>query len=243
MNKEFALDPGGPKRLKVTYAGNLANAQVSLDGQTITSFASKEDFQRGSTCKLPDGSMLTVRYGPVEGAPFLKGVHVVRNGAPVAGSAADAVPTWAWVFIVACGIIPILSLGGAIPAVIAVMGVSATLSVSRLPRWSVALRAITCTAIAVACWVAFGALITAFRPATTSAKEWKVPFTTAIFMSSSPEKLMDEIDAAYTRRGYTEKAISSIKDNLQKQCDLKTRKECVDFLRYALRDVETRNPQ
>jgi hypothetical protein len=78
MKKEFALDPGGPKRLTITYPGNLANAEVLLDGQRVMAFSSKAEFQRGTTCKLADGSMLTVRFGPIEGVPLLKGVHVIR---------------------------------------------------------------------------------------------------------------------------------------------------------------------
>jgi len=54
---------------------------------------------------------------------------------------------------------------------------------------------------------------------------------------------MTEIDDAYTRRGYNEKAIEGINKTLQQQCDMRAKKECVDFLRYALRDVETRKPE
>jgi hypothetical protein len=35
--------------------------------------------------------MLTVRFGAIEDMPLLKGVHVIRNGAPLRGSAADPV--------------------------------------------------------------------------------------------------------------------------------------------------------
>ena len=62
MKREFALDPGGPNRLMITYPWNLANAEVSLDGQTIAWFATKADFQHGTTCKLPDGSMLSIHF-------------------------------------------------------------------------------------------------------------------------------------------------------------------------------------
>lgn len=242
MNKEFALDPGGPKRLKITYPSNLANAEVFFDGQRIASFATKADFERGTTCKLPDGSMLSVRFGPIEGAPsFFKGVHVIRNGAPLPGSAADPVPTWAWVFIIACAIIPVISLGGAIPAVIAVAGVSGTLSVARFNRWSVGLRAGVCAAIALACWGAFAMLIMAFQPpAATASTGWHVPITRAIFMSSSPEKLMVQIDDEFEKHGYNEKAISGINETLQKQCDMMKKSECVDYLRAAL--IEAENP-
>lgn len=154
MKKQFALEPGGPKRLTITYPGNVANAKVLLDGQRIMGFASKADFQRGTTCKLSDGSMLTVRYGPIEGVPLLKGVHAIRNGAPLQGSAADPVPKWAWVFLIACALIPVVTLGGALPALIGFGGVGGTLSVSRLNRWSAALRAGMCALITLACWSA-----------------------------------------------------------------------------------------
>jgi hypothetical protein len=240
MKKEFALEPGGPKRLKVTYAWNLADAEVSLDGQKIASFATKADFQRGSTCKLPDGSLLSVRFGPVAGASVLKGVHVIRNGAPLPGSAADPVPKWAWVFISACAMIPVISLGGAVPAVIAVAGVSATLSVARFNRWSVALRASACALIALACWSAFGLLIAVLRPATTSANEWKVPFANAMFMSSSPEKLMNEIDDAFAKHGYNDQARDNVRNALQRNCDKLERKQCVAYLRTALQEIQNR---
>lgn len=74
MKQEFALDPG-PKRLKITYPWNLVNAEVFLDGQKILSFPTKADFQRGTTRKLPDGSVLSVRFGPAAGAPLMKGVQ------------------------------------------------------------------------------------------------------------------------------------------------------------------------
>src|SRR5215813_13800305 len=82
MKREFALNPGGAKRLKVTYAWNLNNAEVFFNGKKIGSFATKADFQRGATFALPNGSNLSVRFGSMAGAPFLKGVHLLHNGAP-----------------------------------------------------------------------------------------------------------------------------------------------------------------
>jgi hypothetical protein len=241
MKREFALEPGGPKRLKITYPWNLTNAVVLLDGQTITSFATKADFQRGSTCKLPDGSLLTIRFGTIEGAPFLKGVHAIRNGVPLPGSAADPVPGWAWVFMIASALIPVISLGGALPAAIGVGGVSGTVSLSRYNRWSVALRASACAALTVACWSAFGLMILAFRKPTQPVG-WSVPFSKAVSMSSSPEKLMDEIEAAYTRQGYRPEAIARMKIALQQNCGTLERRQSVACLRTALIEAQTRGP-
>jgi hypothetical protein len=237
MKKEFALDPGGPKRLTITYPGNLANAEVLVDGQKVMAFSTKVEFQRGTTTKLPDGSMLTARFGPIEGVPLLKGVHLIRNGAPVPGSAADPVPAWAWVFMIACALIPIISLGGALPALIGFGGVGGTLTVSRLKSWSVALRAGICALIALACWSAFGLLVTAVTSvkAVSSAKQ---PVASTRPAPSSTDKLIHDIGVAYYNHGYRQKNIDEIKDNLYDNCDQMQPAQCQDYLQKALQEAK-----
>jgi len=239
MRKEFALEPGGSKRLTVTYAWNLANAEVLVDGQKIASMPSKADFQRGTVCKLADGSLLTVRFGGIEGAPLLKGVHVIYKGKPLPGSAADPVPGWAWVFIVACGLIPVISVGGAVPMLLAMAGIGGTLAVARVREWSVPMRAGICAAVAVACWCGFALLIAAMRPV-KAAQGWNPPLSKTLFMSSSPDKLMDQIEAAYSAKGYNEKAIGRIKQTLRGNCDRLEPKQCVGFLQTALLEIQNR---
>src|SRR5262249_17770718 len=156
MKREFALEPGGRKRLRVTYAWNLKNAEVFFDGKRVGTFAAKADFERGAEFALPDGSSLAVHFGGVKGAPFMKGGHLLRHGGPIPGSAADPVPTWAWPFMLACVAIPVISLGGALPAGIAGAGVSGVLSAARASRWSPAMRVAACALIMAACWGAFG---------------------------------------------------------------------------------------
>lgn len=80
------MEHGGPKRIRVTWAFQMKNAEVFFDGARVASFATADDFKRGTTVKLPDGSALSARWGPVAGMPMLKGVHLVRNGSPVPGS-------------------------------------------------------------------------------------------------------------------------------------------------------------
>src|SRR5262249_31572651 len=149
-------DQGGVKRLKVTYLWNLTNARVFLDGKELGYFAEKADFERGAIFKLPDGSTLLIRYGAIKGAAFLKGVHLLHNGVPVPGSAAVPLPKWALAFMVACAVIPVVSLGGALPALLAIGGVRGVLYAARSSRWSAGIRAGVCTLIMVACWGAFG---------------------------------------------------------------------------------------
>lgn len=62
-------------------------------------------------------------------------------------------PGWAWVFAVACGIIPVLTLGGAIPAAIGIGGASACMGIAASPTMSVPARVGACVAVTIGCWV------------------------------------------------------------------------------------------
>jgi hypothetical protein len=238
MKKEFALEAGGPKRLGVTYPGNLANAEVLFDGQRIITFATKAEFLRGTTCKLPDGSILSVRYGPMEGMPLLKGVHVIRNGAAVSGSAADAVPKWAWVFMIACGLIPVVTLGGGVPALLGFGGVGGVLSVSRLKRWSTGLRAGVCALIAVACWGALGVLVTTVV-GVKAVNQGAQAITKAKVAATATDKSIHEIGKTYYNHRYKQKDIDAIEDRLYDECDRMQPAQCADYLQQALREAQS----
>jgi hypothetical protein len=68
-------------------------------------------------------------------------------------------PAWGWFFAVACGIIPVLTLGGAIPAMIGIGGASGCLGIAASPTMSVPARVAACVAVTVACWVSVILLI------------------------------------------------------------------------------------
>ncbi|HEY2459690.1 MAG TPA: hypothetical protein VGI16_02740 [Candidatus Acidoferrum sp.] len=242
LKKTFAIDPAGPRRLAVTYTPKLENAKVLLDGKEVIAFASPADFRRGTTAKMPDGSILTVRYGTIEGMPTIKnmpifqGVHVIRNGAPVAGSAADPVPKWAWIFMGLSVLIPIVSLGGGVPAVLAVGGVGGTLTVSRMSRWSTALRVGVSALITAACWTGFLLLVAIFGAAKggVSANTVKHPPVAKV---SIPDKLIHEIGVNYYKHGYLQMDIEKIKNNLYDHCDQMQPAQCETYLRKALVDA------
>ena len=69
------------------------------------------------------------------------------------------IPGWAWIFAVACGIIPVLTLGGAIPGAIGFGGAGGCVAVARDESKSIGLRVGICCGITAACWVLFVALI------------------------------------------------------------------------------------
>jgi hypothetical protein len=67
-------------------------------------------------------------------------------------------PKWVWLFIVACGIIPILTLGGAIPVAIGLGGSWGCVVVSRHPTRSTRAKALWAAGITLVAW----ALLIAF---------------------------------------------------------------------------------
>ena len=62
------------------------------------------------------------------------------------------IPPWAWLFAAACGIIPILTLGGAIPGAIGFGGAAACVGVSRDATKPIGLRLGICIGITILCW-------------------------------------------------------------------------------------------
>lgn len=72
------------------------------------------------------------------------------------------IPPWAWVFAVACGVLPVLTLGGAIPGAIGFGGAAGCIGVARNPDMPVAARVGICVAITAGCWVVVGALLGGF---------------------------------------------------------------------------------
>lgn len=70
-----------------------------------------------------------------------------------------SIPKWSYIFIVLCGIIPFISLGGAVPAVLGIGGASICLAISRKSRMPTVLRVFLCIVITILCWVLFFILI------------------------------------------------------------------------------------
>jgi hypothetical protein len=69
------------------------------------------------------------------------------------------VPGWVVPFLVGCGVIPLVTLGGALPVLIAVGGISGCLSIARKESLDLVVRVGACAAILVACWLTLFAAI------------------------------------------------------------------------------------
>ena len=83
-----------------------------------------------------------------------------RNGPDVAvagrflrsGKNYVARPKWVIVFVILCGLVPIITLGGAIPIMIGMGGASACVAISKMET-STGLKVFLCILITIACWL------------------------------------------------------------------------------------------
>ena len=83
-------------------------------------------------------------------------------------------------------------------------------SVARASRWSTAMRAGACALIAMACCGAFGLLVAGVRG---------VRSPSTFFMSSSREKLPEEIEATYAKRGVQPETMTKVIGTFRQTCD------------------------
>lgn len=85
-SRKLALDPGGPKRLTVSWSGLWKNIAIHLDGAEVGSIPSKVELQQGRSFTLPDASILHVKL--TQGFANVE-LQVTRDGRPLPGSASD----------------------------------------------------------------------------------------------------------------------------------------------------------
>lgn len=100
--RHFALEPGGPERLSVSWSGGYKHLSVTLDGAPVGSFGAAKELKQAQRLSLPDGSTLTLQLA----SPFLiPELVLTRDGEPVPGSSGDPVlrhaAAWQIVLIVA----------------------------------------------------------------------------------------------------------------------------------------------
>ncbi|MDD6212428.1 MAG: hypothetical protein PUB22_04710 [Clostridiales bacterium] len=71
----------------------------------------------------------------------------------------NSMPWWTWIFIVACIAVPIVSLGGALPVLIALICSAWCVRVSVSPGIHASIRVLCCFGISVLAWGLLGVLI------------------------------------------------------------------------------------
>ena len=96
------------------------------------------------------GPRIELRKG---GMPSGKAERVTSADQQAAKITKPAIPPWAWIFAVLCGIIPIVTLGGAIPAAIGFGGASGSIAVARSDSMTTFPKIFTCSVITFCCWI------------------------------------------------------------------------------------------
>lgn len=134
--------------------------RISVDGRPTAETARAQDalFDIGSSHDFSiAGHRCTVlirsKWGVAYDYDLLVDGRSAATGAEA--SAPAPMPAWGYAFMAACGLIPIVSLGGAVPAVIGAAGAVGCLSAARDGSKSPAERAGRCLAITAGCWVVF----------------------------------------------------------------------------------------
>lgn len=74
-------------------------------------------------------------------------------------------PRWAWIFIGLCLLIPVVTLGGAVPAVIGFIGAWSCAGLASNTRWPIAIRVGLCLMVTIASWVGLTLALAALNPA------------------------------------------------------------------------------
>lgn len=84
----YALEPGGPKRLELSWGAFFSSKKfvVTLDGNVIAEAHSFSALKQGLSAELPDGSTLsiTLKTGIAQNE-----LEVLRDGRPLPGSPTD----------------------------------------------------------------------------------------------------------------------------------------------------------
>jgi hypothetical protein len=84
--QSYALEPGGPKRLQVSWKSFFKDTVITLDGVVVGSIPDQPTLREGQDFRLMDGSIIKVQLiSNLSGTEM----RVLRNGVPLPGSASN----------------------------------------------------------------------------------------------------------------------------------------------------------
>lgn len=82
----YALEPGGPKRLEISWKGMWKNLTIKVDEQIIGTIAGQKELKQVNEFTLPDNTTLSVQLvQKISGAEL----QILRDGQALPGSASD----------------------------------------------------------------------------------------------------------------------------------------------------------
>ncbi|HEX9742384.1 MAG TPA: hypothetical protein VGA17_06300 [Nitrospiraceae bacterium] len=70
-----------------------------------------------------------------------------------------SVPRWTWIFIASCLLIPLVTIGGALPTVIGFAGAWGCSALASNTRWPSAMRIMLCLLVTIASWIGLAVVL------------------------------------------------------------------------------------
>jgi hypothetical protein len=159
MKKSWTIELGGTQHtIELEHNSITGKRTIRLDGNPVEQSSKFND--TGGTYKIPiNGSTCTVLI-KTNGITYsydclLDGVSVETGKEVQAPPPSAPIPKWAWIFVVACVLIPIIALGGAVPAAIGIGGAYGCVAISRKAEKSTETRLLLCIGVTFLCWILF----------------------------------------------------------------------------------------
>jgi hypothetical protein len=145
-----------------TAAFRWKNFVVRLDDQEVGRIDGGFDaLCLGSEFDLPGAQKLRVQLVMQKSwAGKVPQLHLYLDGKPVPGSETVPLPKWGYTFVAACALIPIITLGGAIPAGIGAGGAAACAAIARDESKTVGKRVAFCLGVTALCWAGLAGFLT-----------------------------------------------------------------------------------
>ena len=149
------IEVGNSEKHKIRYEKNAMTGadKAFVDGKLVKErkvcLSQKFSFEVGENEK----HQVTVCYGMKE--MFRMQPRFEIDGQSQQSAESNPIPKWGWIFLVACGIIPILTMGGAIPGALGFAGAFPCLAILRDKKMTTGQKVVSCGGITLAVWILF----------------------------------------------------------------------------------------
>jgi 3-oxoacyl-ACP reductase-like protein len=132
-------------------------------------------------------------------------------------------------------------MGGALPALLGVGGVTGVASLSRQSRWSVAMRVGACAGITLACWTGLALLIGVTAGGRAAGQGTAISAATGRnkVKLTPNEELLHKIAVTYYQHGHITSEMEKMKGLLADTCDTLSEEACSKYLKQELAKVKS----
>ncbi len=208
----------GPHTIEMEHNIFSNKRVIRVDGQVVER-GKFSAFDFGGDYPFFIGERQAVLHMRMNGVQYKYDISIdgrsVQTGQPVVKL--QAMPKWVWIFIVACGISPVVTLGGLIPVLMGLGGAWACVVISRNPMRSASAKVLWATGITLAAWALLIGIISPLAGGRTlltlGQPIWQEYRSQAgrysILMPGKPQEQTQSVDSA---AGPSEMYIASVED-------------------------------